>query len=339
MISKFIDFSIKKKTGIIILNRPDALNALDYDMASDFLDILSKWKENIKIERVLIYGKGKSFCAGGDVKNLFLSSGKNNLKEIFFQKEYLLNNSINEFSKDYLSIWDGIVMGGGVGLSIYGNHRLVTEKAKFAMPETAIGFFPDVGGSYFLSRLTKGKGLYLGLTGKVCNARDMMDLGLATHYLPSEWILKAKEEYIENGNINKSNYYPEMSSDIKENQNFIEDIFQGSIEDIMNKLKISINEFGKKIYSHLLTRCPMSLAVTTKLINLSNSKTLRECLCTEYQLSQHMVYRDDFNNGVDSVLIKKNHNLNWKPSTINEINYDELDKMFETNDKNCTYSI
>ena len=333
MISDFINFSIKQKTGIIKLNRPKALNALNYEMACNLLDILLDWKENINIERVLIYGEGKSFCAGGDVKSLLLSSGKNNLKSIFFQKEYLLNNNINEFTKDYLSIWDGIVMGGGVGLSIYGNLRLVSEKAKFAMPETAIGFFPDVGASYFLSILNRGNGLYLGLTGKSCNARDIMDLGLATHYQPSEEIFKTKEEYIENGKINNSSYYPEMSSDISENQNFIEDVFQGSLQDILKKLKISKSVFGQKIYSHLLTRCPMSLAVTEKLINLSSSKSLKECLSLEYQLSQNMVYRDDFNSGVDSVLINKKHNSHWKPPHINEINYDELNIMFEHSNK------
>ena len=329
MIPKFIDFSIKGQTGIIKLNRPNVLNALNYDMACDFLDILLNWKKNKKINQVLLYGEGKSLCAGGDVKSLFLSSNKNNLKKIFFQKEYLLNNSINEFSKDYLSIWDGIVMGGGVGLSIYGNKRLTSEKAKFAMPETAIGFFPDVGGSYFLSKLNKGVGLYLGLTGRVCNARDMMDLGLATHYLPSEWITKAKNEYIDNGNITTSNYYPEMTSDIITNQNFIEDVFQGSIEEILNKLKKSKNNFGRDLYSHLLTRCPMSLAVTVKLIKLAKLKSLKECLEIEYQLSQNMVYREDFNNGVDSVLIRKNYRPCWNPINIKKISIKELNKLFE----------
>ena len=333
MISKFINFSIENETGIIKLNRPNSLNALNYDMAEIFLDTLLEWEKNKKIKRVMLFGEGKSLCAGGDVKSLFLSSGKNNLKEIFFQKEYLLNNTINEYSKKYLSIWDGIVMGGGVGLSIYGSYRLVSEKAKFAMPETAIGFFPDVGGSYFLSKLKKGKGLYLGLTGKACNARDMMDLGLATHYIPSEWIEKTKEEYIENGNIDTSSYYPKMSSEIIENQNFIEDVFQGTIEDIINKLKISNTEFGQKIYFHLLTRCPMSLAVTTKLIEVCKSKTLKECLIIEYQLSQHMVYRDDFNSGVDSILVSKNNNPKWNPSNISKINFDELNKMFERSAK------
>ena len=329
MSSKFINFSVQNETGIIKLNRPDALNALNYEMAVNFLDFLIKWKQDKKINRILLHSEGKSFCAGGDVKSLFFSSGKNNLKEIFFQKEYLLNNHINEFSKKYLSIWDGIVMGGGVGLSIYGTDRLVSEKAKFAMPETAIGFFPDVGGSYFLSRLKKGKGLYLGLTGNTCNARDMIDLGLATHYIKSEHMLKAKKEYIENGNIIKTYNYPEMDSEISTNQNFIEDVFQGTLKEIMNKLKISKSIFSKKIYSHLLTRCPMSLAVTERLINLNKSKTLKESLNIEYQLSQHMVYRDDFNNGVESVLINKDNKPRWNPSKIDEVNDNELNKMFE----------
>ena len=333
MTTKFINFSIENETGIIKLNRPDSLNALNYDMAEIFLDTLLEWKKDKKIKRVMLFGEGKSLCAGGDVKSLFLSSGKSNLKEIFFQKEYFLNNIINEYSKKYLSVWDGIVMGGGVGLSIYGSYRLASEKAKFAMPETAIGFFPDVGGSYFLSKLRKGNGLYLGLTGKICNARDMMDLGLATHYIPSESIQKTKKNYIENGNINTSSYYPEMSSEIIENQSFIEDIFQGTIEDIINKLKISNSEFGQKIYSHLLTRCPMSLAVTARLLNICQSKTLKECLKVEYQLSQKMVYRNDFNNGVNSILISKDQSPKWEPSTINKINIDELDKMFESNAK------
>ena len=329
MNSHFIKFTEKNNTGIIKLNRPDALNALNSEMAIDFLEILSIWKTSNSIKRVLLLGEGKAFCAGGDVKNLFSSSNKNTLKETFFQKEYTLNYNINEFPKDYLSVWNGLVMGGGVGLSIYGNYRLATEKAKFAMPETAIGFFPDVGGSYFLSQLKNGIGTYLGLTGKVINSRDMMDLGLATHYLPSEELPKTIDQYIEKGNIYPSSYYPEMSSEITENNNFIEDTFQNDLSKIMKILKNSKEAFGQNIYNHLLSRCPMSLAVSIKLINNAKSKSLKECLEIEYQLSQHMVYRNDFNNGVDSVLVSKNHHPQWSPSTIDKINYDEVNKMFE----------
>ena len=225
MTSNFIEFTIKSTTGMIKLNRPDSLNALNFDMANKFYDQLLKWKQDKSIKQILLFGEGKGLCAGGDVKSLFLSSNKNNLKKEFFQIEYKLNNSINEFTKPHLSIWDGIVMGGGIGLSIYGNMRLATEKAKFAMPETAIGFFPDVGGSYFLSRLQKGIGLYIGLTGKACNARDLMDLGLATHYFPSDELSQTIEKYIEEENLNQSNYYPEMSSEITENKSFIEGYF------------------------------------------------------------------------------------------------------------------
>ena len=334
MIKEIIKFSIIGETGIIKLNRPNSLNALNYDMVLVFLDKLLEWEKDKKINRVLLYSEGKSFCVGGDIKSLLLSSEKDKLKEFFFKKEYALNNTINRFSKDYLSIWNGIVMGGGVGLSIYGNYRLVTENTRFAMPETAIGFFPDVGGSFFLSRLGKGIGLYLGLTGKICTASDLMNLGLATHYVPSKYIKKTINEYVENGNINNSYELPNISSDISDNHNFIEDVFQGSIKEIIIKLKKSKNEFGQKIYSHLLTRCPMSLAITEKLLNLGKSKTLTQCLDIEYQLSQYMVYRSDFDNGVNSVLVNKTDKVDWNPANIDEINFIKLDKMFEGFEKN-----
>ena len=324
-----IIFQEKNETGIILLNNPKVLNALDLEMAELFFSKLNQWQYNNNIKRVLLKGEGKAFCAGGDVKSMFLSSGVSDLKKIFLFKEYKLNYAISQFTKPYLSIWDGIVMGGGAGLSIYGNARIATENAKFAMPETAIGFFPDVGGSYFLSQLKNGIGTYLGLTGKVLNVRDMINLGIATHYIPSEGLSKTIDEYIKKGNINSSSYYPEMSSEITENKNFIEDTFQNNLSEMMKKLKNSKKEFGQKIYNHLLSRCPMSLAVSIKLINNAKSKSLKECLEIEYQLSQHMVYRSDFNNGVDSVLVSKNNQPQWNPSTIDKINYDEVNKMFE----------
>ena len=329
MITEYINFSEKNNTGIIKLNRPKALNALNFEMAVNFTETILKWKTDASIKRILLLGEGNSFCAGGDVKSLFLSSNKNNLKKIFFQKEYLLNNLINEFSKDYLSVWNGLVMGGGVGLSIYGNYRLTSEKTKFAMPETAIGFFPDVGGSFFLSKLKNGVGMYLGLTGNICNARDIMDLGLATHYIPSKLMPEAIEKYIKEGTLNELNDFPEMSSEISSNKNFIEDTFQYDLTKIISKLKNSKNKFGQQIYNHLLSRCPMSLAVTVKLIKNAQSKSLKECLEIEYQLSQHMVYREDFDNGVDSVLISKDQLESWNPPKIENIDYDEVNKMFE----------
>tara|TARA_B100001113_G_scaffold338615_1_gene320980 strand:- start:162 stop:848 length:687 start_codon:yes stop_codon:yes gene_type:complete len=220
-------------------------------------------------------------------------------------------------------------MGGGVGLSMYGKYRVATQNTKFAMPESAIGFFPDVGASYFLSKLNRGVGLFLSLTGFAINARDVMDLGLATHYSDADKIEEIKKNYIQTGNIENTNQYPKLDSIIDKNKNFIEDIFQNNLMDIFYKLKNSKDEFGKKIYSHLLTRCPMSLAVSIELLNNAKSKSLKECLEMEYQLCQHMVYRNDFDNGVDAVLVSKTHNPKWSPSSIENINFDEVDKMFE----------
>ena len=328
MIENFIEFSKQTNTGIIKLNRPKALNALNYEMAVVFLKQLKNWQSDNSIKRILITGEGNAFCAGGDVKNLILSPD-NQLKKKFFQKEYTLNNCINEFTKDYLSIWNGIIMGGGAGLSIYGNYRIATEKTRFAMPESAIGFFPDIGASYFLSKLKKGVGLFLGLTGYIINARDVLDLNLATHYYHSKNISKIKKNYIQKGYLKTTDQYPKMESELKKNENFIEDIFQNDLKFIFSKLKTSKSDFGQKIYTHLLKRCPMSLAVSTKLINNAKSKSLSQCLEIEYQLCQHMVYRNDFENGVNAVLVNKTYKPQWNPSKIENINYEEVDKMFE----------
>ena len=183
-----IVFSETNQTGIIKLNRPKALNALNLEMAKKFHDKLLEWEEKDKILRVLLVGEGKHFCAGGDVKSLVLAGKENSLKHDFFKIEYKLNYLISQFSKEFLSVWNGVVMGGGVGLSIYGDHRLATDNSKFAMPESAIGFFPDVGGSYFLSNLPGNIGKYIGLTGEVLGLNELIFFGLATHYFKSNKI-------------------------------------------------------------------------------------------------------------------------------------------------------
>ena len=143
-------------------------------MAEQFANKLQEWQEDQNIERILLQGEGKHFCAGGDVKSVHLSGPSSQLKREFFAKEYSLNLQIKKFTKPYLSIWKGVVMGGGVGLSIYGDYRIVTDSTKFAMPETSIGFFPDVGSSFFLSKLKNNIGKYLGLTGEIINNRDLL---------------------------------------------------------------------------------------------------------------------------------------------------------------------
>ena len=321
-------FSEIDQTGIIKLNRPKALNALNLEMAKKFYDKLLEWEENNNISRVILYGEGKHFCAGGDVKSLVLAGKKNQLKYDFFKIEYQLNYLISQFSKEFLSIWNGVVMGGGVGLSIYGDHRLVTDNSKFAMPEASIGFFPDVGGSYFLSNLPGNIGKYVGLTGDVLSVNELIFFGLATHYINLNDIEDVKENFINNGNILSDNYEVENDTNIIRNIDQINELFDGNIKKIIANLKNNNSEFSKKILDILSNKCPMSLAITTKLIDDAKGRSLKECLEIEFQLSQKIVYRDDFDNGVTSLLISKDHNPIWQPSNIDEINIDELNYYF-----------
>ena len=329
-----IIFSETNQTGIIKLNRPKALNALNLEMAKKFHDKLLEWEEKDNILRVLLVGEGKHFCAGGDVKSLVLAGKENSLKHDFFKIEYKLNYLISQFSKEFLSVWNGVVMGGGVGLSIYGDHRLATDNSKFAMPESAIGFFPDVGGSYFLSNLPGNIGKYIGLTGEVLGLNELIFFGLATHYFKSDKIEDVKEKFITRGEILHDNFEVENDTYLIKNMKLINELFNGNIKTIISNLKSHNSEFSKKILDILLVKCPMSLAISTKLIDDAKGKSLKECLETEFQLSQKIVYRNDFDNGVNSVLITKDHNPNWKPSTIDEINIEDLDYYFETHTEN-----
>ena len=329
-----IVFSETNQTGIIKLNRPKALNALNLEMAKKFHDKLLEWEEKDNILRVLLVGEGKHFCAGGDVKSLVLAGKENSLKHDFFKIEYKLNYLISQFSKEFLSVWNGVVMGGGVGLSIYGDHRLATDNSKFAMPESAIGFFPDVGGSYFLSNLPDNIGKYIGLTGEVLGLNELIFFGLATHYFKNNKIEDVKEKFIKRGEISHDNFEVKNDTYLIKNMNLINELFNGNIQTIISNLKSHNSEFSKKILDILLAKCPMSLAISTKLIDDAKGKSLKECLETEFQLSQKIVYRSDFDNGVNSVLISKDHNPIWEPSKIDEINIEDLDFYFETHTEN-----
>ena len=325
-----IIFSEKNATGIITLNRPKALNALNIKMAREFSDKIQEWDFNDNIKRVLLLGVGNHFCAGGDVKSLYLTKNENNFKEEFFRIEYKLNYLISQFKKEYLSIWNGVVMGGGVGLSIYGDHRMATDNTKFAMPETSIGFFPDVGASYFLSNLPKNVGKFIGLTGQILEVNDLIYLGLATDYFKIENLELLKNNYINSGELIRENFEVNNDTELIKNIELINLMFEGNLNEIISNLENNKSQFSSKILDIIYKKCPMSLYVSTKLINDAKGKSLKECLEIEYQLSQKLVYRTDFDNGVNTVLVTKDHNPQWSPAKIDQINTEELNKYFET---------
>ncbi len=270
-------------------------------------------------------GEGKHFCAGGDVKSVYLSGPFSELKREFFSKEYSLNLQIKNFPKPYMSIWNGVVMGGGVGLSIYGDYRIVTDNTKFAMPETSIGFFPDVGGSFFLAKLKNNLGKYLGLTGELVKSKDLLNFNLATHYCPENKIDNLINQYIVDGSI--INHKLKSSSFFSnEKLDFINNNFSGNIHEIYNNIQAVSNQFD--LLDKLQHKCPMSLAVTALLLKDSSNRSLKNCLEMEYRLSQKMTNREDFGEGIQAVLIKKHHTPKWNPDSIDEIDINELDKLF-----------
>lgn len=186
--------------GVLTLNRPKALNAVNYEMVEKVHDQLSQWQKTKTL--ILIKGAGeKSFCAGGDVRSLVEASDPS-LGRNFFRTEYITNHMIGTLKIPYVALIDGITMGGGVGLSVHGRYRVATEKTLFAMPETAIGLFPDVGGSYFLPRLAGKLGLYLALTGARLKGKDVLHVGVATHYCDSAKIPEVEKAILELKNAN-----------------------------------------------------------------------------------------------------------------------------------------
>src|SRR5688572_13334223 len=188
-------FRVEGALARVTLNRPQALNALTLDMCAALQRQLAAWAEDPNIATVAIDAvPGRAFCAGGDIRIVSQWGQENDPRALeFFRTEYALNSFIKHFPKPYVALIDGICMGGGVGISIHGSHRVVTEKALFAMPETAIGFFTDVGGSYFLSRMPGATGIYLGLTGARIKAADMLYVGAATHFVPSTELPRSEE--------------------------------------------------------------------------------------------------------------------------------------------------
>ncbi|XP_043600158.1 3-hydroxyisobutyryl-CoA hydrolase, mitochondrial isoform X4 [Bombus pyrosoma] len=281
--------------GVIILNRPKALNALNLSMVEKIYPVLKKWESSKRL--VIIEGAGeKAFCAGGDVKSIVnaLRETENKiLGETFFRKEYTLNHLIGRYKIPYIATIDGITMGGGVGLSVHGKYRIATEKTLFAMPETAIGLFPDVGGTFFLPRLKGKLGLYLGLTGDRLKGIDVVLAGIATHFIPSEKLPYLKQDLLTTEQSDVKEVLNKYQC-IKFNQEFrlapymnkIDTYFSASsVEEIIQRLKEDNSEWAKNTLQMLLKASPTSLKVTMRAIQKGSTLNLSDCLKMEYRLA------------------------------------------------------
>ena len=357
---KFTPFLLPSRSGNLgklELNNLKALNALNLDIVSCLNDVLSIWKNDKSLKATMMTGTGdKAFCAGGDVKALYMdyqnnSSGTKHgyghgglLTADFMRTEYGVNYKIATQTIPQISIWDGIVMGGGVGVSVHGKYRIATEKTLFAKPETAIGLFPDVGGMFWLPRCKGGLGPYIALTGARLKADDLLYAGIATHYVASDDLDDLKEALIDATTTEGSNVGSVLLSFHKEiptNESFlakhrteIDYAFEDktSMEQIIEQLSQKTDsEFCKKTLSTLHRMSPTSLKVTLEGLKRGKSlPSIKEVLEMEYRMAQAFM-RDgsDFYEGVRAQLVDKDKNPQWNPKTLAEVSNETVETYFQ----------
>eukprot|EP01027_Heterolobosea_sp_BB2_P008143 GEZU01012084.1.p1 GENE.GEZU01012084.1~~GEZU01012084.1.p1 ORF type:complete len:388 (-),score=190.11 GEZU01012084.1:80-1243(-) len=334
------------QANVITLNRPKALNSLNLNMVRTLTPQYKKWASEKSAKMIIMKGAGeKAFCAGGDIKAIYdaVKSGVNTeIRDAFFKEEYELNNLISVITKDipHIALIDGITMGGGVGLSVHGSFRVATEKTVFAMPETAIGFFTDVGGSYFLPRLQGNLGMLLGLTGSQLKGKSVYAAGVATHFVNSADVPQLQKRLIEL-NTNDHEKIAEVINefapkDLTQKDDTVDKYIElanscfgeASVEEIVRKVEqqaASGNELAKQTLEKLKQVSPTSLKVVHKLLQLGKQKKdLKECLDMEYKLSQSLLTKsNDFYEGVRALLVDKDKNPKWQPARLEEVKVDQ----------------
>lgn len=332
----------RNSVGLITLNRPKALNALTVSMIHSMHPKLAGWQEdknNVKL--VLVKGAGgKAFCSGGDIRAITQERGGSVQKE-FFRDEYRLDHLIGTLKIPYVALLNGIVMGGGVGISVHGKYRICTPSTVFAMPESGIGLVPDVGGAFFLPRLNGSLGMFLGLTGHRVKGRDCLHAGIATHSVDNEAIPELEKEIINCPEdvdtiltefTEKSTFDKDKAFSLAENLQTINSIFSaGSVEEIMSRLDGESSEFCGKTLKALSRASPRSLKVAFRQITEGKKlNTLAECLNMEHRLVTRCCENDDFYEGVRALLIDRDNKPKWNPDSVEKVSAELVESYFKS---------
>lgn len=327
---------IEGAVGRLSLNRPQALHALNTAMCVEITRALQAWRDDPSVKLILLDHTGeRGFCAGGDIRMLAESGAGDGLaaKE-FFRIEYQLNHLIFEYPKPILTIMDGVTMGGGVGLAAPSRYRIATERTTFAMPETGIGLFPDVGGGWFLPRMPGHIGMWLALTGARIKAADCELIGMATDYIASDQIEAFKSALLADPDAVEA-LLTEFEGDagrppIGAVQDEIDRAFgQSSLEAIFEALTSSGSDWAQAQLATLATKSPQTLKVAFRQLELGGgARTFAENMKVEFRIGARVVRLPDFHEGVRAVIVDKDNRPRWKPSTISEVSEDLLDEIF-----------
>jgi enoyl-CoA hydratase len=318
--------------GIIRLNRPKAINAVTLEMFRDIDKALDAFEADPAVAVIVLEGAGeRGLCAGGDIRALYESSKvQGDLGKVLWREEYILNARIATFAKPYVAFMDGIVMGGGVGLSAHSRHRVVTERTKLAMPEVGLGFFPDVGGTWLLSRAPGEIGSYFGLTGQTMNGPDAIHARFADAVVPSAKLPALREVLtkIHPGTLSgevkaliDGFATGETSGPVAAMQPQIDAWFaHDRMEHIVASLKRDGSELAQATLKTLSEKSPRGMVVTLKLLRLArHASSLEQCLVREYRAALEVFRSDDFREGVRAAVIDKDRNPKWWPARIEDV--------------------
>jgi enoyl-CoA hydratase/carnithine racemase len=327
--------------GIIRLNRPKAINAMTLEMSEGIDAALDRFEADPAVAVVLLEGAGeRGLCAGGDVRGLYESSrAGGDLGKRFWRQEYIMNARIAKYPKPYVAFMDGLVMGGGVGLSGHSSHRVVTERTKLAMPEVGLGFFPDVGGTWLLSRSPGELGTYFGLTGQTMNGPDAIHAKFADAVVPSSKLPELREALTKAGagvthaevkKLIDGFATGETSGPVAAMQPKIDAWFaHDRMEDIIASLQRDGSEFALSTLKVLNDKSPRGMVVTLKLLRLGRaSSSLEECLVREYRAALAVFASDDFREGVRAAVIDKDRNPKWSPPRVEDVTPEMLAPYF-----------
>jgi enoyl-CoA hydratase len=322
--------------GIITLNRPKALNALTLNMVRAIHPQLTAWAADDAVKLVIIEGAGeKAFCAGGDIRALhdWGKAGDRNVID-FYREEYRLNAFIKTYPKPYIALMGGIDMGGGVGVSVNGSHRVASERLVFAMPETGIGLFPDVGGTYFLPRCPGEIGMYLGLTGQRLKAADAIYAGIADVFVASENFETLKSRLASGQGFDAA--LDGIKSDageaslVAQRTNIDRHFSKGSVAEIIASLEADGGEWASKTLGVLATKSPTSLLVTYAQVRAGASLSFDEAMKLEFRLTNRFMRGHDFYEGVRAIIIDKDQAPKWKPATLDAVSAGDVAAYFAT---------
>jgi len=320
------------RTGHILLNRPRALNALDTEMVLAVSAALDPWRDDPAVHAVVIEGAGgRAFCAGGDIRAVRAASlaGQHDAIATFFTAEYALNQAIADYPKPYIALVDGICMGGGIGVSVHGWARVVTEAAMFAMPETGIALFPDIGATYILPRLRGQIGLYMALTGARLLGADAAFAGLATHYTSHDTIAGLAQALAEHGPAALAGVDIAFDAPIAAHMDAIDRCFGAdSVAAILQRLEAEGTAWSRETLAAIRAASPSAVLWTFEIVRAGAGRTLPQCLAAELALTRHATVHPDFIEGVRAMVIDKDRQPKWSAARIEDVDPADIARLF-----------